>query len=262
MTSRLKKLNRRDLDDRDCAVTYIDGEIIEDETHAGCINYYLQMHKNTNGLNDTVARPPKYDNYYDYTSNGKDKEDEDIIEQNIKQLAFAHKCDEDNSIYIEEFSLQNIDINTAANAFKEKYPDYTIYIDETDKKIARLKKKKMQRTANYVTNDFDSFFLGSGDVIAIGCRLVNNKPRYQVYQEGLYCSSSYYDGDDYDRALQMYKDLMTAFNGVGKTEGFAESEAKIKENIKSLINEKEDDDYNFDKLKSDPLFLGVNRNDW
>jgi hypothetical protein len=55
---------------------------------------------------------------------------------------------------------------------------------------------------------------------------------------------------------------MTAFNGVGKTEGFAQSEIKIKENIKSLINEKKDDDYNFDRLKSDPLFLGVNRNDW
>lgn len=121
-----------------------------------------------------------------------------------------------------------------------------------------VRKNNMIKKANYISTNFDYFILGSGDVIAIGCRLVNNKPWYQVYQEGQYCTSSYYDGSDYEKAVRVYKDLLLAFKGVSKSEGFLKSEPKIKQQIDNLIDEKKSDDYNFQKLKSNPLFLGVN----
>ena len=129
--------------------------------------------------------------------------------------------------------------------------------------ISRLKKNnKLIKTSASISNDFDSFSLQSGDIIAFGCRLVNNKPWYQVYQEGLYNTSSYYDGPNYDKALRIYKDLMTAFNGIDTTENFVCSESKIKNTIESLITEDKEDKYTFQMLKSDPLFLGVNRDDF
>lgn len=121
-----------------------------------------------------------------------------------------------------------------------------------------IRKNKFIKTANYISTNFDYFVLDSGDIIAIGCRLVNNKPWYQVYQEGQYNTSSYYDGDNYDKAVRVYKDLLTAFKGVSRSESFLRSEVKIKEQINDLIKEKEMDDYNFQRLKSNPLFLGVN----
>lgn len=242
---RLKKIIARDILDRDCAVCYIDGEFIEGNAHHLCIKKYVKRHcENENDI-DCI----------------------ESCKSNIKQMAFAHLLysytDNEDSyynvkgcIYIEQNSLVNIDMNTASQLFKKQYPEYDICIDETDEKLAKQRRKV--KTANYISNDFDSFFLDSGDMIAIGNRLVNNKPWYQVYQEGLYNTSSYYDGPDYDRASQIYKDLLTAFKGVKNTEKYVGLEVKIKKDIESLINEKKNDDYNFQRLKSDPLFLGVN----
>lgn len=129
--------------------------------------------------------------------------------------------------------------------------------------ISRLKKNNERKIiASSISNDFDSFVLNSGDIIGFGCRIVNNKPWYQVYQEGIFNVSSYYDGPDYDKALRTYKDLMTAFNGVNSTEYFSKSESKIKDIIESLITEDKKNNYTFQQLKEDPLFLGVNRDDF
>ena len=54
----------------------------------------------------------------------------------------------------------------------------------------------------------------------------------------------------------MYKDLMTAFNGVGTTEQF--NDAYISEEIEKSINEKQKDEFYFQTIKTSPLFLGVN----
>ena len=103
--------------------------------------------------------------------------------------------------------------------------------------ISRLKKNNERKIiASSISNDFDSFVLNSGDIIGFGCRIVNNKPWYQVYQEGIFNVSSYYDGPDYDKALRTYKDLMTAFNGVNSTEYFSKSESKIKDIIESSFS--------------------------
>ena len=125
------------------------------------------------------------------------------------------------------------------------------------KRLVR-KHKQLSKTAGMVGMNFDFFVLKSGDVIGIGSRVVNNKPWYQVYQEGEYCTSSFYDGDDYDKAMRVYKDLLTAFKGVGSSEQFGRSEVKIKEQIDKMVEDKKNDDYNFQRLKNDMLFLGVN----
>lgn len=121
-----------------------------------------------------------------------------------------------------------------------------------------LRKKKIKKTAMFIGDNFDHFCLDSGDVISIGFRIVNNKPWYQVIHESEYVTSSYYDGSDYDKALRIYKDLLLAFKGVSKTEYFLNSETKIRNQIKDSLEKKQEDDYNFQRLKSNPLFLGVN----
>ncbi len=128
------------------------------------------------------------------------------------------------------------------------------------KKLARLNNKRSMTAS--MSNDFDSFVLPSGDVVAFGCRLVNNKPWYQIYQEGLYNTSSYYDGPDYDKATRMYKDLMTAFNGIDSTEDFVVNETEVKDTIQSLITEEKQDNNMYQQLKKNPLFLGVNGDDF
>ena len=46
-----------------------------------------------------------------------------------------------------------------------------------------IKKNRVKTAALKYTYDLDSFVLESGDVIAFACRVVNNKPWFQVYQE-------------------------------------------------------------------------------
>ena len=96
-----------------------------------------------------------------------------------------------------------------------------------------IKKNRVKTAALKYTYDLDSFVLESGDVIAFACRVVNNKPWFQVYQEGLYNTSSYYDGDDYERASRMYSDLMSAFMGITAVENLTK---KINVQIKSDID--------------------------
>lgn len=142
---RLIKKISRDIMDRDEALVYIDGKILSDHTHAKCINKYLEQQCNTE-LYDQYSRP------YELQGNSSDPFDYQLddmqkIKDNIKQMAFAHithktykENEEDNSIYIEKDTLFNIDIDTVINAMKIKYPNYNIYIDETNQKVARLKK--------------------------------------------------------------------------------------------------------------------------
>ena len=112
---------------------------------------------------------------------------------------------------------------------------------------------KLNKTANFSKNKIETFTLPSGDIIGFDYRMVNNKPRYQVYQEGLYNISSFIDTDDYDEAARMYKDLMTAFNGIKETESFN----KYEQQIKSEIQEKIEHNLSNQQIKFDERFLGM-----
>ncbi len=121
-----------------------------------------------------------------------------------------------------------------------------------------IRKNRIKTAALKYTYDLDSFVLDSGDTIALSCRIVNNKPWFQVYQEGLYNTSSYYDGNDYERASRMYADLMSAFIGIFAVENFIKKvNVQIKSDMDKLMNEYIDDSYNYETLKKAPLSLGM-----
>ena len=76
---------------------------------------------------------------------------------------------------------------------------------------------------------------------------------FQVCQEGLYNTSSFYDGSDYDKAERMYKDLLMAFNGVKEVEQF--DRFKLKEEFESYKKENSTDS-NY-KLKLKQMLYGM-----
>lgn len=123
------------------------------------------------------------------------------------------------------------------------------------------KSKRINKTASVSFVDFDCFYLNSGAVIGFGSRIVNNKPWFQVYQEDTYATSSFYDGPDYEKAMRTYQDLLTAFKGISRSENFSNRMPKIKSEIEQMLVEKKEDDYNFQKLKKNPLFLGIPRSE-
>lgn len=121
-----------------------------------------------------------------------------------------------------------------------------------------IRKNKFNKKASLFSNfdgTLDSFCLPSGDVISINYRMINNNtlPMFQVCQEGLYNTSSFYDGSDYDKAERMYKDLLMAFNGVKEVEQF--DRFKLKEEFKSYKKENSTDS-NY-KLKLKQMLYGM-----
>lgn len=104
-----------DVYDRDAAILYIDGKIYEGQTHAKAIQQYLLE---TNGKKLSGDLRYRSIVYYNLAN-----------EQNLP-LAFAHRVE--SEIFIEPESLENIDIDTVANALKSRYPNYNIYEDNED----------------------------------------------------------------------------------------------------------------------------------
>ena len=144
-------------DDKDGAIVYIDGGIYVASTHARAIHNYLTQN-GSEGLFDPSNRPVGYDpDLKDrYTPTRSDEMDMEEIENNISQLAFAHKVTDDMVIYLETDTLQNVDANTVANAIKTQFPDYDVYIDETQEKIANMIIHKSNRLKKVIAlNDRD-----------------------------------------------------------------------------------------------------------
>lgn len=123
-----------------------------------------------------------------------------------------------------------------------------------------IKNKKMKKIASF-SDRIESFYLPSGDVIGFDYRIVNNKPRYQVYQEGLYNISSFIDTDDYDDAARMYKDLLAAFNGIKDCENFSIYEKELKSEIQEKLENSFYNNTNVKALQMDSRFLGMPRSE-
>lgn len=95
---------------RDSAITYINGYIYENSNHARCVVQYLNEHEDENMHIDDAYKRKEY-----------------IGEMENEQLGFAHK--KGSEIFIEPFSLQNINIKSVATEIKKAYPDCQIYED-------------------------------------------------------------------------------------------------------------------------------------
>lgn len=133
--SKLKKQSEHDYDTRDSAIAIIDGKVYTAYTHMQAIQQALDEKTNYEyELNNTHNRIDL--NSDDLTT--KQNEDKNSINNNIQSIAFAHLLG--NEIYLEQNSLHNITFNEAVNILKNNYPNHTIYNDDTEQKVARLKK--------------------------------------------------------------------------------------------------------------------------
>lgn len=269
MKSRLKKI-AMDFGDRDFAIAYIDGEVIDGYTHVNCIEKYL-MSKSKGCLNTGRRRPkvklidtPEFEELWE-----NDQEDLQTIKDNIKQLAFAHVADGSNEnsghypedgkhIYIERDTLHNVDFDTVVRTIKQTYPEYTIYDEETETKVARLK-GSLKKTAGTSMVIFDYMTLKSGDGIEFSGRICSNRPWFQITHESQFNNSSYYDGPDFDRAVDLYKELLLAFKGVKGAEKAKQIQGMFDMKVAQLKSEENkfrtQDLYRI--LKEQPAFLGI-----
>lgn len=151
--TRLVKKAYFDAGDRECAMIYIDGQIIEGETHNQALTDYtnsLQIKRRYNGggysrdyMDSELKENPKLEDLPFCCLN---KVTEDILSHEPLK-----------NIYIETETLSNATLEQVINAVKSKYPDFTIYKDDLNKppyeyddykrlaKTSRLFKKKVNK---------------------------------------------------------------------------------------------------------------------
>lgn len=117
----------------------------------------------------------------------------------------------------------------------------------------------MNKTASYYTS-LHSISLRSGDYIDFQVKVMANRPWYTIVQESSYDASSYYDGPDFERAFQMYLDIVTAFKGVSAAEQVQKLKSKCEHKADQLMEERNIGKYEdmYQSLKRNPLFLGMN----
>ena len=117
----------------------------------------------------------------------------------------------------------------------------------------------MNKMANNSSVVLDSIALKSGDLITLECKLLNNKPWYNIYQESMFNKSSFYDGNDFDRCMELYAELNLAFKGLKRSEEIMKRKGEFLKkttNMQETRNLYNKNDMYF-SLKSNPLFLGM-----
>ena len=119
----VRKSEMLDTYNRDDAIAYINGQIFVDETHAQCVNAYLEEIESDKDLDNDRRRP----------------EESELKQVDVDEFAFAHLLEEDKiidgegqvslqaGIYIELSTLINIGIHEVANAIQQEYPEYDIF---------------------------------------------------------------------------------------------------------------------------------------
>ncbi len=117
----------------------------------------------------------------------------------------------------------------------------------------------MNKLANSEHIVLDSITLKSGDLITLECKLLNNKPWYNIYQESRFNKSSFYDGDNFDRCMELYSELNLAFKGLKRYEEVSKRKKEFlnKTNRLSECKNLYNKNNMYFSLKSNPLFLGI-----
>jgi hypothetical protein len=107
--------------------------------------------------------------------------------------------------------------------------------------------------------DLHSIVLQSGDYIAFEARITNNEPWFNIRHETQYSSSSFYNGNDFDRACEVYGEILIAFKGTVGTEEMKEIRNNIEQEIEILMEDhKLINRDNHNQLNKNPYFLGIN----
>jgi hypothetical protein len=126
---------------------------------------------------------------------------------------------------------------------------------------SRLRKNHRLVKTALLFETLDDITLDSGDSIEFQVRVLANRPWFCIIHGYPFSSSSYYDGSDFDRACDIYEELLIAFKGVRIAEQFKKSIPLFKKKIMDLNEEKKniDREDNYQALKRDPLFLGIDQ---
>lgn len=195
----LRKQARHDVENRECAILYIDGEFYEDLSHAKCLEQYNKVHnidkeKRTNQRKDNFS---------------------EIAEEDHK-IAFAHKTNEQTTvddfmndadptdhIFIEEKTLVNMTLEEAAEAFKKQYPDVPIYNDDTNDEefpSAYTKIAKRRRDFRKMANRMDLRNKRKD------FRKIATHDNYNRECAILYINGEFYEGNSHADCLTAYKE--------------------------------------------------------
>jgi hypothetical protein len=127
------------------------------------------------------------------------------------------------------------------------------------KKINQCKQLKKIASGRMFTY-LDSFQLLSGDSIEFTARISSNKVMFNISQYTTFSSASYYDGNDFECAFDLYKELVLAFKGIKAAEELSNRYRELEYRAFHLI-----DEFNGSRIKEQktlyhmqPLFLGNN----
>lgn len=101
----------------------------------------------------------------------------------------------------------------------------------------------------------DSIVLNSGDYIEFNIVTINNSPWYEINHHSSFNISSYYQGNDFERAFNFYKEILLAFKGVKACEEFSKRKDEILKQIEMEYKNNKTENVGL-KMKS--LFLGMN----
>lgn len=143
--ARLKQAGH-DIDTRDYAIAYINGQIYTGYTHNAIINEYLKM-LSKDELKNSFTRPfidpqqiqkMKDNNMDEYAQMFED--DYTAMMEEINSLAFGHVVEKEKAVYLEENSMVDCSMSEAIAAVKRIYPGYSIYNDDSKpyEKVAKL----------------------------------------------------------------------------------------------------------------------------
>lgn len=97
-----------DINNRDKALCYIDGNILIGKTHAEIISKYLEWEQI-----DNLIRRPESSEY----------------SEELYEIAFGHIVELEKCIYLEEDSMENVFEDLVEEQIKNKFPDYSVVLE-------------------------------------------------------------------------------------------------------------------------------------
>ena len=177
---KLKKISIHNVSNRDIALVYINGDIIEGKTHPDIIEDYLKSHHMINDINkqfldsegfseeeknemlDLTEENELLDDLY-YAMSEYGRFEYDLEEDLDIQLGFAHKIGDE--IYIISDATCNIGFRDLVSRFKNRYPQCSIFTDEDEEKVASY--NHLKRLGKHGISNRDRAILYiDGDVIS------------------------------------------------------------------------------------------------
>ena len=104
--------------------------------------------------------------------------------------------------------------------------------------LYRLISKGMRKQASYsyfIT--LHSFVSNQGNPIDFSARILGNRLHYAIVVSYPYSDASFYDGENFDEAVQYYVDMVSAFLSVSAAEKVAKMKGAFRDKARYLLEE-------------------------